>query len=535
MDSTELGLEELKHLRHVNRTVDDLLEEALKSRENLEQTFTRIFPELLVLAGAAGVAVTSLDEELQVQTWSKGDFGGTFPGTLLAGSRWGVRRVGPGTLVSQALDVVGTKIGAIGLFYEGDRTQVDDAARLSRLLDTIAEQLDTVLASIQTASEKHQLLVTINHFLSNRVFEVGMDQAVRALCEKVRLPGFMLVFRDAVESAALHYRTYQDGQLQFSSNGMKDPRMEAVIKQHGPSVIGAQDKKLREALGSQRAVEAVLISGVGEAHALGKILVWSGQGGFSAYTMDLLRLLASTLSQRLIDYNRERIHLSQFFSGRVIDELLKDPDYERRYLTARAEEVGILFADINGFTKICEQVLERPERIGKFVDDWSEEAVRLIHRHGGVFDKMVGDCVIGLFGPPFFTSSGAERARDAVRAAIEIQRFTREKMSTHPEISRLSEILKLPGLGVAVGVNLAPTFCGLFGPNRQYTGFSTGMNQTARLQSLGGFRETLVMECAKQSVDTLDDADLKALRYGPAQETAVKNVAAPLRYFKLLD
>jgi adenylate cyclase len=49
----------------------------------------------------------------------------------------------------------------------------------------------------------------------------------------------------------------------------------------------------------------------------------------------------------------------------------------------------------------------------------------------------------------------------------------------------------MPGLGVAIGVNLAVSYCGLFGPNRNYTSFSTGMNQTARLQSLGAFRETL--------------------------------------------
>ena len=111
--------------------------------------------------------------------------------------------------------------------------------------------------------------------------------------------------------------------------------------------------------------------------------------------------------------------------------------------------MGILFADINGFTRICEQVLERPERIGRFVDDWSEEAVRILHRHGGVFDKMVGDCVIGLFGPPFFKDDGTACAGAALKAAIEIQRFTRESMSAHPEISRLSEILQVPGLGVA--------------------------------------------------------------------------------------
>jgi class 3 adenylate cyclase len=102
-------------------------------------------------------------------------------------------------------------------------------------------------------------------------------------------------------------------------------------------------------------------------------------------------------------------------------------------------------------------------------------------------------------------------------------------MSAHPEINRLTEVLGLPGLGVAIGVNLAPTYCGLFGPNRQYTGFSTGMNQAARLQSLGSFRETLVMQSVKESLG--DDG---AHAWGPLQETVVKNVAAPLRYYKLL-
>jgi class 3 adenylate cyclase len=343
----------------------------------------------------------------------------------------------------------------------------------------------------------------------------------------------MLLYRDAVESQALHYRMYKFGQLEFASNGRHFDDLDEAIRKHGPNLVLPSDRHLRETLGDRRAVETVLISGVAEANALGKITVWSGGEGFSAYTMDLLRLLASTLSQRLIDYNRERIHLSQFFSSSTIDNLLKDPEYERRYLAPRAEEVGILFADINGFTRICEQVLERPERIGTFVDDWSEEAVRILHRYGGVFDKMVGDCVIGLFGPPFFKDAPAQRAANAVRAAIEIQRFTREQMSAHPEVSRLNEILHVPGLGVAVGVNLVNSFCGLFGPNRNYTSFSTGMNQTARLQSLGSFRETLVMESAKLALDSVGEADIRALHFGPITETAVKNVALPLRYHKL--
>ena len=48
----DLTLDELKQLRRLSRSVDDLLEEALKHRENLEQTFRRIFPPLLHETGA---------------------------------------------------------------------------------------------------------------------------------------------------------------------------------------------------------------------------------------------------------------------------------------------------------------------------------------------------------------------------------------------------------------------------------------------------------------------------------------------------
>jgi len=531
----EITIDELKQLRELGGLADDLLEEALKFRENLEQTFKRIFPPLKHALQCKALVVNTLDEELNQVTFHHGDFGAVFPGSLLTAARWGVRALDNGdTLVSQELDLVGTPVGSMGVVYEGDRTA--NAAQLARLLDVIAEELDTVLAGVQTASEKHQLLVSINHALANRVFDVGMDGAIRALCDRVRLPGFLLAYRDAVEGASVHYRVYEEGALAYASNGRRHEGVDDAIRRRGPTLVSPQDKTLRDVIGRQRAMEAVLISGIGDTSALGKIIVWSNTGeGFSAYTMDLLRLLASTLSQRLVDYNRERIHLSQFFSTRAIDELLKDPDYEKRHLTPRAEEVGIVFADINGFTKICEQVLERPERIGKFVDDWSAEAVRILHKYDGVFDKMVGDCVIGLWGPPFFSNTPAQRAGNALKAAIEIQRFTRDTMSAHPEISRLGEILKMPGLGVAIGVNLVQSFCGLFGPNRSYTSFSTGMNQTARLQALGSFRETLVSDTARAAVDSLNDPYLKGLTFGPLMETAVKNVAVPLKYYKLLD
>lgn len=533
----ELSYEELEALRTLNQGVDDVLEESLRLRENLAQTFRRVLPRVLELTGAKAVALTTQNEELLEQTYSHGAFGAALPAKLLAEQPWGASRVDGGTLVTQPLDVVGVKVGVMGLLYEGEHTEPSAAARLLRALETVAEELDTVLASIQTAAEKQALIVELNRCLADRVFEAGMDRAVLALAQRVKLPGFLLLYRDAVEPSSLRYRVYRFGHLEHESNGKRFAPLDELIGAYGVAVAQGSDAKLKQVLGTHRSAETVLISGLGlgSSTTLGKMMVWSEDEGFSAYTMDLLRLLSSALSQRLVDYNRERAHLGQFFASSVIDDLLRDPDYEVLYLSARDEEVGILFADINGFTRICEQVLEKPEKIGQFVDDWSRAVVDLLWEHGGVFDKMVGDCVIGLFGPPFFKSSRLERAEAAVRAARAIQEFTRTKMSAHPEVARISERTKLPGLGVAIGVNLAHAFCGLFGPDRNYTGFSTGMNQTARLQSLGGFRETLVMEPVRSLLEQSKDPTMAALRFGPLEQTEVKNVAQPLRYFRLLD
>ncbi len=92
----------------------------------------------------------------------------------------------------------------------------------------------------------------------------------------------------------------------------------------------------------------------------------------------------------------------------------------------------------------------------------------------------------------------------------------------------------MPGLGVAIGLNLAHTMLRPLRTEPDYTGFSTGMNQTARLQSLAGFRETLVMDSVKQALEGSEDEFIRSLGYGPLTETPVKNVAKALRHHRLL-
>jgi class 3 adenylate cyclase len=519
----EPALEELRSLRQLHRALDELLEESLKQRESLDQTFHRCFPRILELTGARAIALTTRNEELAEQTWSEGPWGARHPSQLLEEAS-GVRRLEEGTLVTQPLDVVGTRVGSIGMLFPEDPTGTLASAQIVRILETLAELLDTVLCLVHTAAEKHQLIIQCNQHLSNPVFEVGMDQAVLALAQRVRLPGFLLLYRDAVRPQVLHYRTWRHGHLEYESTERPGPHLERLIQKHGPELLNRADGSLRQLFGQARGrtSEVVLISGASSVEHLGKIVLWSDEG-FSSYTMEIVRLLASGLSQRLLDYNRERIHLSQFFRSSTIDELLRDPAYAN-HLRPQDQEVGILFADINSFTRICEQGFDSPKSIGRFVDEWSARVVDSIWECGGVFDKMVGDCVIGLFGPPFFETSRVQRAEAVMRAALDIQQYT-ASLSARDEVMELCKRVQMPGLGVAIGVNLAHVNCGLFGPNRQYTAFSTGMNQAARLQALGGFRETLLMESAREALSESKE---------PWAQTPVKNVGQPLRYYKLV-
>ena len=72
----------------------------------------------------------------------------------------------------------------------------------------------------------------------------------------------------------------------------------------------------------------------------------------------------------------------------------------------------------------------------------------------------------------------------------------------------------------------------LFGPNQDFTAFSSGMNATARLQSLAGFREILVMDHARDAMGN-DTEGLKDAAFEGPIESPVKNVAKPLRYYRV--
>jgi class 3 adenylate cyclase len=272
--------------------------------------------------------------------------------------------------------------------------------------------------------------------------------------------------------------------------------------------------------------EELLISGVTQTVVVGKLVAASARGAFNTYDRELLSAFASFISQRVVDFGREWRALAESFRAEDVTRLLQVDDYQARWLAPREAEVAIVYADIAGFTRISEEILQEPAAVAALVEAWSRDAVDLVWQHGGVFDKMVGDCVIAHFGPPFYETPPAERLLAALRCAAAIRDMTRQ-LPQRPGLERLQGT----ALGVSTGVNLCPLFVGTFGPNRNFTGFSRGMNNTARLQGCATRDEILVMAEAVAALAARADAP----RFGPEREAKVKNVAGPLRFRALLD
>ena len=519
--SDELGVETLRTLRRVSVAADELIESCVRERLSLRAILERFLPYLEGWVGAHGAVLTTRNEHLVEESFEWGAWN-VLGGVDLDQDEGRALPLGSSTSMWIRLRLSGLEVGRVAVLLDGDRTSPDQERELRLVLDAIFAELDIVLETVHTAAHKQRVIIALEELLADPVFERGVDRAVALLHHEIHATEFVLLYRDEVERGHLRYRVYRAGALTHANDGSSGAHdeLEATIAQHGEQLL-EPDVKLIPLAGG---VETLLSTGITGAHWLGKIVCAASEHGFSAFGLDVVQVMSAAMSQRLVDFNRERRHLAQFFAPAVISELVRDASYHERHLQPRVETIAVLYADINSFTKISEQVLEKPAAIAEFVNRWSATVVDLLWKHGGVFDKMVGDCVIGLFGPPFFRETDAAHARAALEAARAIAAFT-ASLELEAPYDRIPKSGIVPGLGVAIGLNSCPMSVGLMGPNLDYTGFSSGMNNTARLQSLAGFRETLAMDSFHALVE-----DAPAVEFSAPMEAPVKNVARPLCY-----
>jgi len=140
---------------------------------------------------------------------------------------------------------------------------------------------------------------------------------------------------------------------------------------------------------------------------------------------------------------------------------------------AKEETLTILFADMRGFTQLC-QVVHSPQRIQSLLDEFLGMLSEQVTYHGGIVNKFLGDGLLALF-------RQADSAKQAVKSAFAIvQRF--ESLSNKWEKSS-SQVLSF--LDIGVGIVTGEVFLGTVGSAsvRDFTAIGTPVNLAAAFQA----------------------------------------------------
>ena len=526
----EARVAELEARWELNTAADGALEQAVRDRLPLEHTLRLMMPILIDHVEAEAVVVRTFDETLQLRAFPSEGAAESMPAKIETVAEVTDRRepymlFERGlTVLGQHLDVAGELFGTVAVSFAGKLDgQAERDARV--LIDTWCEELDNYLAAIAQARRKHRALGLISNALKEPVLDVGIDRAIDALRDHVHFEDLLLVFRheEDVAGVSLHYKIIQEGELTHDSRLVRDVEVDEFIRTQAAKMISGKARDLLARFGITRFREEVLINGIRDERVLGRLVVANRKGEFDTFDRDLLERFADTLRQRIVDFNKEWKHLSLCFSPATVHRLLNEEDYKRRFLAPSEQGIAMMYCDISGFTRLSEQVLVDPALVGKLINRWSQTAVDLIWDSGGVFDKMVGDCIIGLWGPPFHDIPAQVACRRAAETARRVREHTESLGSgaDFPQLRKLEE-----PVGVATGLSWSRAVVGLFGPNENYTAFGSGMNNTARLQGVAKRGEILCM-------DAFVAAHGDAKQFGEERAAQVKNVAEPLRFRSL--
>ncbi|MBX3188283.1 MAG: adenylate/guanylate cyclase domain-containing protein [Labilithrix sp.] len=515
----------MKELFELRNMVDELIEEGLVKHWSVSEVLGALLPRVAAATGARGAFVETYGEDLALRlfAWAEGGKPLTIPARADVFARTSEAQreqvdveADGARVVAQHLDVAGAWFGRAGLVCPASASP----ARVKEALHAVCEVLDNYLFAIRAAREKHTVMMQLGNALRHRVLSEGVKQAVAVLAKAIPMDRMVLVYV-AEENAAktLHVQQFDGAKLEVDTLASSG-ETHAPVRELGRRYLSGESTALLDHLGVKNAQEEVLINGITKSVIVGKVVVTSKTPAFNTYDRELLSAFAGFIRQRVVDFSKEWRALALAFRPDDVARLLQSDDYERRFLAPREETVGVVYIDISGFTKVSETILKTPARVAELVEEWSRDAVEIVWQHGGVFDKMVGDCVIALFGPPFYDEPPGKRLARAIQCAVDVRAMT-NKLPQRVAF----EVLREPGLAVSTGVNLAPLFVGQFGPNSNFTGFSSGMNNTARLQGCAGRDEILVMEDA---IEHLPEGH--GFAFSEPKSMAVKNVAEPLKF-----
>lgn len=185
--------------------------------------------------------------------------------------------------------------------------------------------------------------------------------------------------------------------------------------------------------------------------------------------------LSQVMRNSLIERRNHEIRkaLNGIIPDKCVDQVVDRP--ELLNIEPSGQSVSIMFIDIVGFS-ITTQKLTPKESFGQLKDLLSN-LTNIIHQHGGVVDKTLGDGLLCFFGYDITGAKVTQHADIAVQCAIAIQAHSYASILSAHEQQRAVFPLR-------IGINSASVFIGNIGNSNRFdfTMIGDGVNFASRLE-----------------------------------------------------
>lgn len=162
----------------------------------------------------------------------------------------------------------------------------------------------------------------------------------------------------------------------------------------------------------------------------------------------------------------------QYLSHAIIEELIKHP--ERLKLGGERRELSIFFSDLEGFTRISEEL--EPEVLTALLNEYLTAMTEIIQEEGGTVDKYEGDAIIAFWNAPL------QQADHAVRCVSAALRCQKKLAEIRPAIrERIGCDLRM-----RIGINSGSAVVGNLGSHSRfdYSILGDAVNLAARLEGI---------------------------------------------------
>ncbi|MBF0407053.1 MAG: adenylate/guanylate cyclase domain-containing protein [Candidatus Riflebacteria bacterium] len=219
------------------------------------------------------------------------------------------------------------------------------------------------------------------------------------------------------------------------------------------------------------------------------------------------------LTYRWIEISREKNRIRNLFGKYVNEKILETllsypPD---SIIHGQKREVGIMFADIRGFTNYSEN--RDPEEVVVFLNRYFKIMTDIIYENGGLVDKYLGDGLIAVFNAPVESEFYVESMVDA---SLKIRK-------------KLSEAFPLK---VGIAMNSGIAIMGNIGSEKrlEYTVIGDVVNSTSRLEALNKEYNTDII-----ATEIIKDSSDKKYQWEFIEEKQIRGKEIPIKIYKLAN